>query len=161
MQHERDVIRAGQARLWCRRSRLALEREHAGGFRLVYRDTPPPYYTSRERDRKILDLTYTIGLVVGEGGNISSVAWDSPLFNEGVTVDATIVAVNGQAYSKDVLDDAVKAAKDGKAPIELLVKEFDRFRTVKLDYHGGLRYPHLERIQGKPDYLTPIFTARK
>lgn len=87
--------------------------------------------------------------------------WDGPAFNAGLGSGTTIVAVNGQAYSKDVLDDAVKAAKDGKAPIELLVKEFDRFRTVKLDYHGGLRYPHLERIQGKPDYLTPIFTARK
>jgi hypothetical protein len=32
---------------------------------------------------------------------------------------------------------------------------------VKLDYHGGPRYPQLERIEGKPDYLTPIFTAKK
>ena len=52
-------------------------------------------------------------------------------------------------------------AKDGKAPIELLLKEFDRYRTVKLDYRGGLRYPHLERIPGKPDLLTPILTERK
>ncbi|HTL13774.1 MAG TPA: peptidase M61, partial [Thermomonas sp.] len=60
----------------------------------------------------------------------------------------------------EALEDAVKAAKDG-APIELLVKEFDRYRTVRIDYRGGLRYPHLERIPGKPDYLTPILTARK
>ena len=73
----------------------------------------------------------------------------------------TVVAVNGQAYDEDVLKDAVKAAKDDKAPIELMLKEFDRYRTVKLDYHGGLRYPHLERIEGKPDYLTPILSARK
>ena len=71
------------------------------------------------------------------------------------------MAVNGQAYDKDVLDDAVKAAKSGGAPIELMLREFDLYRTVKLDYRGGLRYPHLERIAGKPDYLTPIFTARK
>jgi len=32
---------------------------------------------------------------------------------------------------------------------------------LRLDYRGGLRYPHLERIPGKPDYLTPILTARK
>ena len=62
------------------------------------------------------------------------------------------------AYDKDALKDAVKAAKGGKAPIELLVKEFDRYRTVTLDYHDGLRYPHLERIEGTPDYLTPILT---
>ena len=71
------------------------------------------------------------------------------------------MAVNGQAYDKDLLEDAVKAGKDGKAPIELMLKEFDRYRTVQIDYHGGLRYPYLERIKGKQDYLTPIFTARK
>ena len=72
-----------------------------------------------------------------------------------------MVAVNGQAYDNDVLEDAIKAAKDSKAPIELMLKEFDRYRTVKIDYHGGLRFPRLERIEGKPDLLTPIFTARK
>ena len=46
-------------------------------------------------------------------------------------------------------------------PIELLVKEFDRYRSVRIDYHGGLRYPRLERIEGRPDYLTPILGARK
>jgi hypothetical protein len=41
------------------------------------------------------------------------------------------------------------------------VKDFDRYRTIAIDYHDGLRYPHLERIEGKPDYLTSIFAARK
>ena len=94
-------------------------------------------------------------------GSVGDVRWDSPAFNAGIGTGTTIVAVNGQAYDKDVLEDAVKAAKTDKAPIELMVKEFDLYRTVKLDYHGGLRYPHLERIQGKPDLLTPILTARK
>ena len=71
-----------------------------------------------------------------------------------------MVAVNGLAYDKDVLDEAVTAAKTG-APIELMLRDFDIYRTVKLDYHDGLRYPHLQRIEGKPDYLTPILSARK
>ena len=107
------------------------------------------------------DYTYSLGLSIGGDGVIGDVRWDGPAFNAGLGSGTTVVAVNGQAYGKDVLDDAVKAAKDGKAPIELLVKEFDRFRTVKLDYHGGLRYPHLERIPGKPDTLSAIFAARK
>ena len=65
------------------------------------------------------------------------------------------------AYDGEVLEEAIKAAKTNTAPIELMVKEFDRYRTVKIDYHGGLRHPHLQRIEGKPDYLTPILTARK
>lgn len=131
----------------------------ASGWKLVYKDTPNAY--AKANTRGGADYTYSLGLSIGGEGVIGDVRWDGPAFNAGLGSGTTIVAVNGQAYSKDVLDDAVKAAKDGKAPIELLVKEFDRFRTVKLDYHGGLRYPHLERIQGKPDYLTPIFTARK
>jgi hypothetical protein len=31
--------------------------------------------------------------------------------------------------------------------------------TYTLDYHGGLRFPHLERIAGKPDMLAKIMAA--
>ena len=132
----------------------------AGGYRLVYRDTPPPYFTSRERDRKILDLTYTIGLVVGEGGNISSVAWDSPLFNEGVTVAATIVAVNGQQYSHDLLKRAIREARGGREPIRFLIKRGNRYREVAIAYHDGLRYPVLERVGSGPSNLDALLAPR-
>ena len=86
--------------------------------------------------------------------------WDSPAFDAGIGSGATIVAVDGQAYSKEVLEDAVKAAKGGSAPIELLVKSFDRYRTVPVRWNGGLRHPHLERIEGKPDRLSKILAPR-
>ena len=136
----------------------------ASGWRLVYKDEPSDYAKAQSKDGRgagTADFTYSLGLGIGKDGAIGDVRWDSPAFNAGIGSGTTVVAVNGQAYTGDVLEDAVKAAKDGKAPIELMVKEFDRYRTVKLDYHGGLRYPHLERIQGQPDYLTPILTARK
>ena len=104
---------------------------------------------------------YSLGLTIGNDGVISDVRWDSPAFNAGIGSGTTVVAVNGQAYAQDVLEEAIKAAKDSTTAIELLVKEFDRYRTVRIDYHGGLRYPYLERIEGRPDYLTPILTARK
>jgi predicted metalloprotease with PDZ domain len=131
----------------------------ASGWRLVYKDEPSEIAKANAGDSA--DFVYSLGLSLGKDGNIGDVRWDSPAFDAGIGSGTTVVAVNGQAYDKDVLEDAVKAAKDGKAPIELLLKEFDRYRTVKLDWHGGLRYPHLERIAGKPDYLTPILTARK
>ena len=56
--------------------------------------------------------------------------------------------------------DAVTAAKKSAAPVELLLKEGDEYRIVRIDYHGGLRYPALERIEGRPDLLTAILTAR-
>ena len=132
----------------------------ASGWKLVYKDEPNDYAKSFG-GRGGSDFTYSLGLSVGKDGTIGDVRWDGPAFNAGLGTGTTIVAVNGQEYSGDALEDAVKAAKDGKAPIELLVKEFDRYRTVKLDYHGGLRYPHLVRIEGKPDYLSAILAPKK
>jgi predicted metalloprotease with PDZ domain len=131
----------------------------ASGWRLVYKDEPSEIAKANARDSA--DFTYSLGLSLGKDGGIADVRWDSPAFDAGLGSGTQVIAVNGQAYDKDVLADAIKAAKDGTAPIELMVKEFDRYRTVAIDYHGGLRYPHLERIAGKPDLLTPILSARK
>lgn len=131
----------------------------ASGWKLVFTDKPSDFAKGNARGGA--DFVYSLGLSIGKDGSIGDVRWDSPAFNAGIGSGATVIAVNGQAYDGDALEDAVKLAKDGKAPIEMMLKEFDRYRTVKIDYHGGLRYPHLERIKDKPDYLTPIFTARK
>ena len=127
-----------------------------GGYRLVYSDTPSAYFTSREKDRKIVDLTYSLGITIGKEGEISGVAWDSPLFNDGVTAGTKIVAINGRAYADDDLKAAIKAAKGGKEPIALLVKQGDRYRTIALDYHDGLRYPALERVTKGPSTLDAL-----
>ena len=129
------------------------------GWKLVYKDEPSALAKSYG-SRGGADFVYSLGLSLDKEGEIGDVRWDSPAFNAGLGTGTTVIAVNGQEYDKDVLEDAVKAAKDSKAPIKLMVKEFDRYRTVDVDYHGGLLYPHLERIEGKPDRLTPIFTAR-
>ena len=52
------------------------------------------------------------------------------------------------------------AAKGGNAPIEVLAKDFDHIDTVKVDYHGGLLYPSLVRLDGKPDRLSELYKAR-
>ncbi len=69
--------------------------------------------------------------------------------------------VNGQDYKASVLKQAITAAKDSKQPIELLIKYQGDYTTVPVDYHGGLQYPHLERIKGTPDYLSQIIAPRK
>jgi predicted metalloprotease with PDZ domain len=132
----------------------------ASGWKLVYQDEPNGLAKSRD-SRGGADFVYSLGLSIDKDGKIGDVRWDSPAFNAGLGSGTTVVAVNGQEYDKDLLEDAVKAAKTGKAPIQLMVKEFDRYRTVSIDYHGGLRYPHLERIEGKPDRLSAIFAAKK
>ncbi len=117
------------------------------GYRLIYTDAPTPSFKANEGTRKIVDLTYSGGFVVGTAaGEVSGVTWDSPAFAAGLTVGDTIVAVDGEAFTPDALKGAIAAAKGTKAPIPLMVKEGDRYRTVALDYHGGLRYPRLEKI---------------
>ena len=68
-----------------------------------------------------------------------------------------IVAVNSRAFSVDRLREAIKGtAHPESAPIELIVTNSDYYETVHIDYHGGLRYPHLERIGAQPDLLGSI-----
>jgi predicted metalloprotease with PDZ domain len=134
----------------------------AAGWKLVYTDTPSAYAKAMQKDAKgAAEFVYSLGFNVDKDGKLGDVRWDSPAFNAGVGTGMTLVAVNDLDYDKATLEDAVKAAKTDKAPIRLLVREFNRYRTIDVDYHGGLRDPHLERIEGKPDYLTRIFSARK
>jgi predicted metalloprotease with PDZ domain len=67
-----------------------------------------------------------------------------------------IVAVNGRQYTGSLLNDAIQYAKGNQAPIELIVVNTGVYRVVGIDYHDGLRFPHLERVEGTPDYLDEI-----
>jgi predicted metalloprotease with PDZ domain len=115
------------------------------GYKLVYTDTPTKYFSSLEKTRGT-DVTYSIGLNVAPDGNVNGVIWDSPAFKAGLDVGTQIQAINGEAYSGDKLKAAILAAKTSKEPIRLLVKNGPRFRDVAIDYHGGPRYPRLEKV---------------
>lgn len=133
----------------------------AEGWKLVYTDQPSDAVKSIESQYHMANLTYSLGISVSKDGSMRDVLWNSPAFKAGLAPSMTIVAVNGTDYSPDVLEDAVTAAKNDKAPITLLVKEFDVYKTVSIDYHGGLQYPKLERIQGRPDYLSQVLAPMK
>ena len=76
-----------------------------------------------------------------------------PAYQSGIMPGMTIVAVNGRKYSADVLHDAVKAAKNNSAPIQLLVENSEYYKIYSVNYRDGDRYPHLVRDTSKPDYL--------
>jgi predicted metalloprotease with PDZ domain len=132
-----------------------------GGYRLVFTDTPSDFFKSNEKSRKITDLTYSVGLVADSKGVVADVLWDSAAFNAGVTVGAELVAVNGTAFSGDSLRKAVRDAKTAGTPIQLIVKRGDQYRTLTVNYRGGLRYPHLERIAGTPALLDDVLAPRR
>ncbi|MET0329854.1 MAG: peptidase M61 [Dyella sp.] len=135
------------------------------GWKLVYTDQESAYekqYNARAQSaRHLYNFTWSIGLTMTAQGQVNDVNWDGPAFKAGVSTGATVVAVNGQNYSSDVLKQAITAAKDSQSPIQLLLKFQGSYRTVSVDYHSGLQYPHLVRVEGTPDYLSEIITARK
>jgi predicted metalloprotease with PDZ domain len=128
-----------------------------GGWKLTYTDTKSPIEKTLDGLRKSTDLTYSLGLSVGGDGTIRGVLWGGPAFTAGLAPGNKIAAVNGLALeSVDVLTDAIAAARSADAPIELLLRDGARYRTVSIPYHDGLRYPHLERIPNTPDRLGAI-----
>ena len=98
-----------------------------------------------------------IGLVVDKKDVINNVEWGSPAFDAGMTVGATLLAVNGRAYKEELLKNAITAAKAHRKPIALLIKSDDTYRTVSVNYIDGIRHPHLERVEGTMDRLGAVF----
>ena len=115
------------------------------GYKLVYTDVPPKG-SMRGADPRGASFLDSLGLTVGQDGALGQVIWASPAFKAGLDVGDSIIAVGELPYSGDRLKDAVIAAKTDKAPIKLTIKGHDRVREVAIDYHGGLRYPHLQKV---------------
>ena len=127
-----------------------------GGYKLVYTDTPSDFFTDSETSRKMTDLTYSIGVVIAAEGALSDVLWEGPAFKAGLTVGNQIIAVNGIAFDVADLKFAIQDSVDSDNAIELLMKDGEHYRTVSIEYRGGLRYPHLERDGSGPAYLDEI-----
>lgn len=132
-----------------------------GGYKLVYAKEPSTYQSARQALLKMNDYTFSLGFAINQKGKLLNVEWNSPAWQAGLTMDEEIVAVNDLAYDGDTLSDAITAATAaGSAPIRLLIRAGDRYKTVSIPYHGGLRYPRLERIANTPDMLADILKPR-
>ena len=131
-----------------------------GGYRLVFNDTQSDLNKASDELHKVTSLTYSAGLSVDKDGDIKDVLWNGPAFKAGLAPGSRIIAVDELAFDADRFKTAIKAAQHATEPITLIVREGERFRTIKLDYHGGLRYPHLERDPSHPDLLEKIFAPK-
>ena len=136
-----------------------------GGYRLVYNDTEPEWLKKAESVRGASFAT-SLGFSIrsesaDSHGSLDSVGWDSLAFKAGILPDMQLQAVNDQKYTAAGLRETILAAEKSKEPIKLLLKRGDEFVTVSLDYHGGMRYPHLERVEATPDRLDEILAPAK
>lgn len=119
-----------------------------GGWRLVYNDRPNLFIHTGEEIDKYLDASYSLGFVVKKDGEFQDVVYGSPAYLAGIGPGMKLVAVNGRAWEKDVLQDALNESKDSKRSIDLLVANAKVFKTYSVVYHDGIRNPHLERSEG-------------
>jgi predicted metalloprotease with PDZ domain len=130
-----------------------------GGYRIIYNDDVPEWV--KHNDSQGGGFSRSLGFWVNEGGNIDEVVWNSLAFKAGITSDMHLEAVNDQKYSVAGLREAIVSAEKNKSPVKLLLKRGDDYVTVSLDYHDGLRNPHLERVEAVPDRLDAILAPLK
>lgn len=128
-----------------------------GGWKFVFNDEPPR--SPGQRGGGGGD-EYTIGLQLADDGSVGDSIVGGPAFDAGITSGMKVVGVNGRVYTHDILEEAIKTAKNSSEPITLLVVIDDYYKTCAVDYHGGERYPRLVRDESKPDYLGELVKAR-
>jgi predicted metalloprotease with PDZ domain len=134
------------------------------GWKLVYNESMNNNQQANEEAGQMTDVQFSLGIIVhnpeaDDGNKIIDVTPGSPAAKAGVAPDMELLAVNGKQWTPDNLREAIRQAKGSSEPIELLLRNDDYYKTVKIDYHGGERYPHLEAT-GAPDLLDQIAHRR-
>ena len=126
------------------------------GWRLVYTERPNDFIDAGDASDKGVTGWFAYGANVSAEGEVRDVRQGSAAWHAGLAPGMHILAVNGQQFSADVLEYALKRAQRSPAPIALITTQTGWYQTLSLDYHDGIRYPHLERISGTPDMLAAI-----
>jgi predicted metalloprotease with PDZ domain len=126
------------------------------GWRFVYSEKPNAFITAGESDNHGITGWYAYGANLNAQGVVREVREGSPAWRAGLAPGMHILAVDSQAFSPDVLEYAIGKAQHSTAAISLITSQTGWFQTLSLDYHDGIRYPHLERIDGTPDMLAAI-----
>jgi predicted metalloprotease with PDZ domain len=145
-----------RARLDGTATKTPTESVENSGWKIVYDEVPNEMEANDDLVRHLQDLSLSGGLVVDDDGAVRDVIHGSAAYTAGLGPGMKIAAIDGQQFSSDALREAIVAAKKGTTPIQLIVANGAEFKNFELDYHGGLRYPHLARDESKPDYLSEI-----
>jgi predicted metalloprotease with PDZ domain len=133
----------------------------AAGWTVVYTDEPNGAAVDLETVSQQLDLSTSIGLVIDQDGTIVDLVPDSAAGRAGLAPATKLMGVNHRVYSADLLRQAIVNAETTQQPIDLLTLTDGYYAEFSVDYHQGLRSPHLARITGKPDLLTTILQPRR
>jgi predicted metalloprotease with PDZ domain len=149
-----------EKRLQSKSAAVPLGGVEGGGYKLVYTEAPNMFTDPWTLDGS-LNAYGSLGIPVAADGMVDDAWPEMPAFAAGLANGMKIIAVNGRRFSSDELARALRASRDADGPMELIVENGSYFKTLKVDYHGGLRYPHLERAAGGNDLLTAIAKAHQ
>ncbi len=126
------------------------------GYTLGWAEAPNKAIADGMRTGGYLDLSFSGGLNVGRDTRITQVIWGSPAFAAGLKTGDQLLAINGQAYTNDLMKLVLAENKGKNTPLRLLIKSADRIRTVDLLWNQGLRYPILTRTGKGEDWLDKL-----
>jgi predicted metalloprotease with PDZ domain len=127
-----------------------------GGWKLTYTDSKNATMDAEEKTGDRVDLSFSLGVILNNEGEVLDAIPGFPAYLAGVGPGMKIIGVNSRKYSKDVIRTALRGSVSSSGPIELLVENADYYRSFKVDYHGGERYPHLVRNEPQADLLNEV-----
>jgi predicted metalloprotease with PDZ domain len=130
------------------------------GWKLEYDENRSDIMRAFEEDHHVVNAAFSVGLIVKDDGTIEDTIEGMDAARASIGPGMKIIAVNGRRFTPQVLREALGSGKTSSEPLELIIENTDYFRTVRLDYHGGEKYPHLVRDESKKDVLSDIVRAR-
>ena len=128
----------------------------ASGWNLTFDDTPNPFLAKVERLSSSYNLSFSLGLWITADGTIQDVVPGSPAYDAGVAPGMHLTSIGGNKWSIEAAQLEISAAQRSASPIELVVGFGNESHTVHVNYHRGLRYPHLTRDASHGDRLSDI-----
>jgi predicted metalloprotease with PDZ domain len=156
----RDWASFFRARVYEVTPRLPLHGIEQGGWKLIYNDKPNELGQAAEGLFHFMDLTHSLGMVLGKGNDagtpIGDVVPGMPAAQAGLAPGMRLIAVNGKKFSPEVLGDALK----GQTTVQLLIENVGFYKTYTLNFKDASRSPHLMRDMATPDLLSEIIRPR-
>jgi predicted metalloprotease with PDZ domain len=130
------------------------------GYKLAYSNKPDYWSQLVESQNNFVDTRFSLGLQVGTDGKVRDVIVGGLGDKAGFGPDMQIIAVNGRAFTPLLLRQAIQHAAGNGPAIEFIVENTNYYKVIRMDYHGGERYPELVRVDGTParmdDILQPM-----
>jgi len=132
----------------------------AAGYKLGTSEKKPKLLGLSEKAFKYVSYDDTFGFYTNHENVVRDVDPSGPAARAGLTAGMKILAVDGRKWTPEIVDAALTRARSDGAPIAILTEREGSFRTVQVDYHGGIRWKTVERDPAKPDVLAAIFASK-